>query len=133
MKMVVSLLVVALMAMAVNAEAKTPPKPAPSPPPKSVKVTNIKSVVKPVVATVTSVATKAKVTVGDSVYSHVTRPNGDRSLVYGTKGSDVHNHAVIDSKGNVKYLREEGQVIAEDSELATEVLMTIAFITLMCL
>jgi hypothetical protein len=60
-------------------------------------------------------SSNAKSSAGESFYSHTTKANGDRSLVYGEKGAPTHNHAVIDENGNIKYLREDGKVIADDS------------------
>ena len=43
-------------------------------------------------------------------FHHKERKDGTRDLFYGPKGKDKHNHAVIDENGNVKFLREDGQI-----------------------
>jgi len=47
-------------------------------------------------------------------FIHKNRINNNRELIYGEKNSQDHNHAVFDQNGNVKFLRENEQIIADD-------------------
>jgi hypothetical protein len=47
-----------------------------------------------------------------------TRPNGDVSTVFGRSGASSHDHTVVGPSGNVKYVRQNGQVIVDDSTVA---------------
>ena len=57
---------------------------------------------------------------GESFYASNTRSvvvKGDHNLYYGKVGEKTHNHAVIDSKGTPRYIREGGKVIVEDTRI----------------
>jgi len=55
--------------------------------------------------------------VNGQFYRHVERENGTRDLFYGPVGQQDHNHAVIDPMGRPLYIREDGQVIANQPAL----------------
>ncbi len=47
--------------------------------------------------------------------NHKDRNDNNHDLFYGQLGSNEHNHIVFDQNGNIKFLRENGQIIADDN------------------
>ena len=54
---------------------------------------------------------------GGEFFRHVERADGTRDLYFGELGGSTYGHAVIDSGGNVKFVREsDGHVVADDNK-----------------
>ncbi|MCF7843357.1 hypothetical protein K9M47_00485 [Candidatus Gracilibacteria bacterium] len=62
-------------------------------------------------------SSKVEAKVNGEWFKRRVKPNGDTHLNYGKIGGDnnLRNHAVFDKDRKLKYLRENGRVIADDS------------------
>jgi len=52
---------------------------------------------------------------GDEFLKHRNRKDGKHDLIYGKKGEKPHNHAIFNENGGIAFLREDGQIKANDN------------------